>query len=65
MEEHPSWPAHPSNVAALAAPSGVMLKLTPGARHDELNKIVSALPGVLTYLSTDVIVTAVRQNFAL
>ncbi len=52
-------------VAALAAPSGVMLKLTPGAPHDEVSQAVSALPGVVAYLSTDSLATTIRQAFAL
>ena len=52
-------------VAALAAPSGVMLKLTPGARHDEVRRAVSALPGVVAYLSTDSLASRIRQAFSL
>ena len=52
-------------VAALTAPSGVMLKLRSGAPHDEVNKAVSALPGVVAYLSTEAIAATIRQNFSL
>jgi putative ABC transport system permease protein len=52
-------------VAALTPPSGVMLKLRPGASHGEVSKAVSALPGVVAYLSTDALARTVRQNFSL
>lgn len=52
-------------MAELAAPSGVMVKLTPDASADEVKKAASALPGVVTYLSTDTITTGLRQNFSL
>ncbi len=52
-------------VAALAASSGVMLKLSPGAPRDEVTRAVSALPGVIAYLSSDSLATAMRRNFAL
>ncbi len=48
-------------VAALVAPSGVMLKLTPDAPRDEVSQAVSALPGVVAYLSTESLATTTRQ----
>lgn len=52
-------------LATLAAPSGVMLKLTPGAPHDEVSHAVSGLPGVVAYVSTDSVATTIRQAFSL
>jgi len=52
-------------VAALAAPSGVMVKLAPGTPDDEVSKFVIALPGVESYLSTESVVATLREAFAL
>ncbi len=52
-------------VATVTPPSGVMLKLHPGAPGDQVNLDVAALPGVAAYLSTDSIASTMRRNFAL
>ncbi|MBV9514297.1 MAG: FtsX-like permease family protein [Mycobacteriaceae bacterium] len=52
-------------VAAMASPSGVMLRLTPGARPDEVRQVVSALPGVTSYVSTDAVASTFRHAFSL
>jgi putative ABC transport system permease protein len=51
--------------AGLAPPTGVMLKVRPDAGRDEVTRAVSALPGVVAYLSTDSIAATMRRNFAL
>jgi putative ABC transport system permease protein len=53
------------NVAALAAPSGVMVKLAPGTSHDEVSRAVTALPGVAAYVSTESVARTIRQAFSL
>ncbi len=52
-------------VVGLAAPTGVMLKLTPDAPHDEVGQDVSTMPGVVAYLSTESLATTVQQAFSL
>ena len=47
------------------APSGVMLKLAPGVDRDRMRQSVMTLPGVVVYLSTDAISTAVRKAYNL
>jgi len=51
--------------AALAPSSGMMVKLRPDGGRDEVTRAVSALPGVVAYLSTDSIADMMRRNFAL
>jgi putative ABC transport system permease protein len=47
------------------APSGVMLKLTPGADAEAKRQAVTMLPGVVGYLSTESISAAVRKAYNL
>ena len=52
-------------VAPMVPPSGVMVKLTPNASQEEVSQTVSALPGVVAYLSTGSLAITIRQAFAL
>ena len=45
------------------APSGIMLKLTPGVDGEAKRKAVTQLPGVSAYLSTESLSTTVRKAF--
>lgn len=47
------------------APSGVMLKLAPGVDAEAKREAVTAMPGVVAYLSTESISAAVREVYSL
>ncbi|MGZ5362691.1 MAG: ABC transporter permease [Mycobacterium sp.] len=52
-------------LSTLSPETGVMLKLVPGASQEAARQAVSAVPGVVAYLSTESIETAIREAFSL
>lgn len=48
-----------------APDTGVMLKLAPGASQEAVRQSVSAVPGVVAYLSTESVETTIREAFSL
>jgi putative ABC transport system permease protein len=56
---------HLSQVDAASSPSGVLLKLNPGADEDTVSERIAAVPGVVAYLSSATVETAMRDAFSL
>ena len=52
-------------LATLSPDTGVMLRLAPGASQEAARKVVSAVPGVVAYLSTESVETTIREAFSL
>jgi putative ABC transport system permease protein len=48
-----------------AAATGVMLKLAQGTPAELMGQTVTAMPGVIAYLSTDSVATTIREAFSL
>jgi putative ABC transport system permease protein len=56
---------HLSQTTAAPAPSGVLLKLKSAAAEETVSGRVAAMPGVVAYLSTATVATAMRETFTL
>lgn len=56
---------HLSRRTGWAGPTGLLLRLRPGADPDAVYSRVTTLPGVMAYLSTDTVETTMREAFAL
>ncbi len=57
--------SHLAQVTGSSAPTGILIRLKPGALEQTVSARVGALPGVVAYLSTAAVAETIREAFGL